>query len=415
MKKIFILATISFFSFNLFAQTEYMVVTKKDGTAVNVKVADVDSITFATLYGEQLGTYAEDGVAVDKYDMEINPVTKVPTFFLQSSGVGASVVELGPSGFTTIGSKGITGTTSSNMLSLAFDSNGVPYAYFLNANKKSEVKKFTDGAWTTVGAEFGTSSTVTASLDGIGLYQNQPIVGFMASKATANTARRQLTVSYFDGVEWMADQPVAGVSAVNYSVSMINAGGSLYCPFIQQGTGGSYKLYKYNGEFTWEQVYDFLPTGASQPNVLANEWVMTDDGKEIYILIGSDAITNGVYFPTVFRYTVDTKKWTQVGEPIPSAGGPDNKTMQTACRLALSLDGAGNPMVFYKDYDNNDYPTIVTLNPETRQWNNPVVLEKYSLGTKQIMLKSVEPGTQYAAYTKDINGILQLNVVKLNF
>lgn len=89
--------------------------------------------------------------------------------------------------------------------------------------------------------------------------------------------------------------------------------------------------------------------------------------------------------------------------------------MQTASRQALSLDAAGNPMVFYKDYDNNYYPTIVTLNPETRQWNTPIVLESYSLGTKRIMLKSIEPGTQYASYTKTVNGVLQLSVVKLNF
>ena len=38
MKKIFLLAVISFFTFNLFAQTEYMVLAKKDGTTVNVKV-----------------------------------------------------------------------------------------------------------------------------------------------------------------------------------------------------------------------------------------------------------------------------------------------------------------------------------------------------------------------------------------
>lgn len=419
MKKIFLLALISIFAFNLSAQTEYMVVAKKDGTTVQVKVADVDSVTFEMLVGEQLGTYTLDAIEVDSYDMEINPVTKVPTFFLQTKSTPASVVELGATGYTTVGNKGFPGATSS-MLSLTFDAAGVPYAYFLNANKKSEVKKLVDGTWTTVGAEFGTltatgGATVTGSLDGIGIHAGQPIVGFMSSQAIGATPRRTLTVSYFDGFEWLADQNVAGVSANNYLVNLFDGAGSLYTGFIQQGAGGSYKLYKYNGEFTWEAITEFLPTGASQPNILANEWVMSNDGKEIYLLIGSDAITNGVYFPTVFRYTVETKTWTQVGEPLPSAGGANNQNMQTASRFALALDGAGNPMVFYKDYDNNDYPTIVTLNPETRQWNTPVVIEKYSLGTKRIMLKSIEPGTQYATYTKLIDGILQLNTVKLNF
>jgi len=83
MKKILLLAVISILSFNLFAQSEYMVVTKKDGSTIKTKIADVDSVSFAMLVGEQLGAYAENGVSVDSYDMEINPVTKVPTFFIQ--------------------------------------------------------------------------------------------------------------------------------------------------------------------------------------------------------------------------------------------------------------------------------------------------------------------------------------------
>ncbi len=416
MKKIFLLAVISFISFNLIAQTEYMVVAKKDGSTMKVKVADVDSVAFAMLVGEHLGTYSEDTVAVDSYDMEINPVTKVPTFFIQNDDVAASVVELGNTGWTNIGAKGFTNVASSSTISLAFDSKGVPYTYFINANSKSQVMKYSSGTWIVVGGEFGTASTVTSTLDGIGVYtDDNPIIGFMSSKAIGATARRTLTVSYFDGVEWLADQNVAGVSANNYLVNMFNAGGALYCGFIQQGAGGSYKLYKYKGEFTWEKVCEYLPTGASQPNIVGAEWAVSSNGNDIYLLAGSDAITNSVWFPTVFRYTVDTQKWTQVGEPLTSAGGANQQTMQTASRFDLALDNAGNPMVFYKDYDNSFYPTIVTLNPESRQWNTPVVLENYSLGTKRLMLKSIEPGTQYATYIKEEGGINKVNAVKLNF
>ena len=416
MKKIFLLAVISFISFNLVAQTEYMVVAKKDGSTVKVKVADVDSVAFAMLVGEQLGSYAENGVAVDSYDMEINPATKVPTLFIQNSGVAASIVEVGSAGWLNIGSKGFTGVASSGTLSLAFDSKGVPYSFFVNTNKKAQVMKFVNGAWTNAGLEFGTASAVTGTLEGIAIHTDgNPIVGIMSNVAVGAVPKRTLLVSYFDGTEWLAEQTVAGVSATDYLVTMFNAAGSLYCGFIQQGTGGSYKLYKYNGEFTWEKVCDFLPTGASQPNILANEWAVSNDGKEIYLLAGSDAITNAVYLPTVFRYSVETQKWTQVGEPLSSAGGANKQTMQTASRFDLALDNAGNPLVFYKDYDNNFYPTIVTLNPETRQWNTPIVLEKYSLGTKRIMLKSIEPGIQYATYIKEEGGINKVNLVKLNY
>ena len=416
MKKILLLAAISILSFNLFAQSEYMVVTKKDGSTIKTKIADVDSVSFAMLVGEQLGAYAENGVSVDSYDMEINPVTKVPTFFIQNSGVAASVVELGSNGWTNLGAKGFTNVASSSTLSLAFDSKGVPYSFFVNTNKKSQVMKFVNGAWANVGVEFGTVNAVTGTVDGIGVHtDDNPIVGIMSNVAVGAVPKRTLLASYFDGTEWLAEQTVAGVSATDYLVTMFNAAGSLYCGFIQQGAGGSYKLYKYNGEFTWEKVCDFLPTGASQPNILANEWAVTNDGKEIYLLAGSDAITNSIYFPTVFRYTVDTKTWTQVGEPLTSAGGANKQNMQTASRFDLALDNAGNPMVFYKDYDNNFYPTIVTLNSETRQWNTPIVLENYSLGTKRIMLKSIEPGTQYAVYIKVEGGINKVNAVKLNY
>ena len=420
MKKILLLAVISIISFNLFAQSEYMVVTKKDGSTIKTKIADVDSVSFTMLVGEQLGAYAENGVSVDSYDMEINPVTKVPTFFIQYSGATAdqasSVVEIGSNGWTKLGAKGFTNNVSSSSLSLAFDSKGVPYSFFVNTNKKAQVMKFVNGAWANVGAEFGTVNAVTGTLDGIAMHtDDNPVVGIMSNVAVGAVPKRTLLASYFDGTEWLAEQTVAGVAATDYLVNVFNAAGSLYCGFIQQGVGGSYKLYKYNGEFTWEKVCDFLPTGASQPNTLANEWAITNDGKEIYLLAGSDAITNATWFPTVFRYTVDTKTWTQVGEPLSSAGGANKQTMQTASRYDLTLDNAGNPMVFYKDYDNNYYPTIVTLNPESRQWNTPIVLENYSLGTKRIMLKSIEPGTQYAVYVKTEGTVSKVNVVKLNY
>ena len=416
MKKILLLAVISILSFNLFAQSEYMVVTKKDGSTIKTKIADVDSVSFAMLVGEQLGAYAENGVSVDSYDMEINPVTKVPTFFIQNTGVAASVVELGSNGWVNLGAKGFTNVASSSTLSLAFNSAGVPYSYFVNANKKSQVMKFTNGAWTSAGAEFGTANTVTSTLDGIGFHSdNNPVIGFMSSAAIGAVAKRTLTVSYFDGTDWLADQNVAGVSANDYLVTMFNSAGSLYCGFIQQGTGGSYKLYKYKGEFTWELVCDYLPTGATQPNIAGVEWAVSNDGNEVYLLAGSDAITASIWLPTVYRYKVDTKTWTQVGEPLSSAGGANKQTMQSACRFDLALDNAGNPMVFYKDYDNNYYPTIVTLNSETRQWNTPIVLENYSLGTKKITLKSIEPGTQYAVYIKVEGGINKVNAVKLNY
>lgn len=89
--------------------------------------------------------------------------------------------------------------------------------------------------------------------------------------------------------------------------------------------------------------------------------------------------------------------------------------METAARFDMTLDSKGDPMVFYKDYDNNLYPTIVTLNAETRQWNTPVVLEKYALGTKKIMIKSIEAGTQYASYIKTVDSVNKVVVVKLNY
>jgi hypothetical protein len=418
MKKIFLLAALSCFTYGAMAQTaEYMVVKKTDGSTVNVKVSDVSQVSFATIVGEPLTPFAENAVSVDNYDLEINPITKQPAMYFNCASKPGSMVEMNNGAWTNVGAAGFTTDIPNNSSSLAFDKTGLPYVYFVNAAKYSQVMKYTNSAWSIVGgAQFGITNTVTATVDGIAFDpDNNPVVGFMASNAAGSIAKRGLSMNYFDGTAWLANQAVAGVTGNDYLVTMFNAAGSLYCGYELQGTGGSYKLYKYTGDFTWTLVCDFLPSGATQPNIIGVEWAVSDDGKKVYLLAGSDAITNSVWFPTVYKYDVDAQKWTQVGDPLPSAGGAANKTMETAARFDMTLDSKGDPMVFYKDYDNNLYPTIVTLNAETRQWNTPVVLEKYALGTKKIMIKSIEAGTQYASYIKTVDSVNKVVVVKLNY
>lgn len=416
MKKIILLAVISCLSYSVFAQSEYMVVTKKNGSSVNIKVADVDSVSFATLVGEPQGSYTESGISIKNYDMEINPISKLPYVFYYVTGKAGSLASVNNGVWSNVGALGFTPSVPYDASSLSFDENGVPYVFFINAGKYGQVMKYANNAWTNVGNQFGTTSTITGMVDGIALDQSSnPIVGYMLSSAVGSIAKRTLVVNYFDGDAWMDNLTISGVAATDYLVTVFKAGSTVYCSFIQQGVGGSYKLYKYEGNFTWSKVCDFLPSSATQPNIAGVDWAVSNDGSTVYLLAGSDAITNSVWFPTVYKYNVSTTTWTQVGDPLPSAGGTNNATMQSACRFALNIDSKGNPMVFYKNYDNHYYPTIVTLNADTRQWNTPVVLDKYPLGTGKIMLKSVESGVQYASYIKAVDGINQVALVKLNY
>jgi len=416
MKKTLLFAALACMTYGAVAQTEYMSVTKTDGTSINVKIADLDSVSFITLTGEPLGSYTENGLNIDNYDLEINPITKVPSVFYFCDDQKGSLVNVESSAWTAVGDKGFTESAPYDAASLAFDSIGVPYVFYVDAAKFGRVMKYTENAWDTVGTHFGTTSVITAMVDGLALdADNNPLAGYMLSKAVGAIARRTLVVSYFDGDDWLAEKTISGIAATDYLVSVFKAGSTVYCGFIQQGVGGSYKLYKYDGEFAWTKVCDFLPTGATQPNVAGVEWAVSDDGNTVYLLAGSDAITNSIWFPTVFRYKVDTDKWTQVGDPLPSAGGEANKTMQSSCRFDLVIDSKGDPMVLYKDYDNNSYATVRTLNAESRQWNAPVVIDNYTLSADKIMLKSIEAGVQYAAYIKQVNGVDQVTVVKLNY
>ncbi len=418
MKKLLLSAVLFCMTYGAMAQTEYMVVTKTDGSSVNVKVSDVSQVSFATMTGESLGAYTEGTTNVNNYDMEINPVSKTPYIYFNCDSKPGSMVQYNGSTWTSVGTQGFTSVVPYSSASLAFDNNGVPFVYFVNDTKLSQVMKYTSGAWSTVGAPFGVASTVTASTDVLGVDSDgNPIVNFMASATAGSVAKRGWSASYFDGTSWLANQVVAGVTGYNYVVNTFKAAGSVYCGYILQGTGGKYRLYKYNSsnDFTWTLVCEYLPSGATQPNIVGAEWAVSDDGKTVYLLAGSDAITNSVWFPTVYKFDVDTQTWSQVGDPLPSAGGASHATMQTACRFDMAIDSKGDPIVFYKDYDNNNYPTVVTLDGTTRQWNTPVVIEKYALGTEKLSIKSVEAGTQYVAYPKVINSVKKVNVVKLNY
>lgn len=416
MKKIFLLIAISIMAFGVNAQTEYMIVTKKDGTATKVKVNDVDEISFDFLFGEAITDYAEDGTSVKVYDLEINPVSKQPALLLNPEGKASSLIEFDGSAWVNVGPKGFTGDIASGSASLAYASDGTPYAFFKNSTRYSHVFKYSGGAWSSLGNEFGSDKNITETFTGIALDSDDyPIVSYMYSANGAAVARRTLVVNYFDGDGWIDDQTIPGVSANNYLIDIFNAAGSVYVGFLQQGVDGYYALYKYNGEFSWTEVTRFLPEGAVQGNIIASSWVVSDDGNEVFLLAGVDNITNGVFYPTVFRYRVDTDKWSQIGEPVTSAGGEDGKTMQTASRFDMTLDSKGNPMLFYKDYDNNDYPTVLTLNDGTRQWNDPVVIDNYSISPSRMTIKSIEPGVQYASYVKNIDGVKYLSVVKLEF
>lgn len=348
--------------------------------------------------------------------MEINPVTKVPAVFYYCDDQKGSVVNVENSAWTPVGEKAFTESVPYSSSSLAFDANGVPYVFYVDVNKFGRVMKQTETGWDTISSTIGTTGVVTATVDGLALdADNNPLAGYMLSKATTAVAKRTLVVSYFDGDDWLAEKTISGVAANNFLVNVFKAGNTVYCGFVQQGTTGSYKLYKYQGDLVWSLVCDFLPAGATQPNIAGCEWAVSEDGNTVYLMAGSDAINNSVWFPTVFRYKVDTNKWTQMGEPLTSAGGANNATMQSSCRFDMEIDSKGDPIVFYKDYDNNSYATIRTLNADTRQWDAPVVIDNYTLGTGKVMLKSVEAGVQYAAYLKEIGGVDQVTLVKLNY
>ena len=111
-------------------------------------------------------------------------------------------------------------------------------------------------------------------------------------------------------------------------------------------------------------------------------------------------MTSGVYNLRLKKYDPVTKQWSTVGgNPLPL----DFKT-STSTSVAISIAPDGTPFVAYRDEQDQDYPKVIYLDNETKQWSDPHKLADIASSNLNIAFSST--GVGYISFTDDNNNAI---------
>lgn len=345
-------------------------------------------------------------LSVSDYAMTLSQKDATPYFIVSSNGTSTGLNEarvgyldgsaLSMGGYITTKEDG-TAVTGKN-LDVAVDADGKVYGfYYYSTEKKCYVKTGSGSSWSIVGAPFGgTSLSSYAAMDADPV-SKKPVAAYMANAAVSGSiTKRDLDLCYYDGSAWTSENllPDGFSGTYNYCVNMKAVGGALYLAAVAQVAPGAYYILKYNGAQGWTQVIKALPAGASQSSIYGLAFDIASDGTA-YLCVCSDEDENKTWKLSVYKSSSDFSSWERVSTAITG----DNKYFN----MALCKD---SPVVVYKDATLS-VPMIVTLNPETLAWNEPVALMDTEISTKAISVDFTSDGVGYAAVvdSKDVNAL----------
>lgn len=299
-------------------------------------------------------------------------------------------------------------------LDIAADGDGNVYALYYNSNKlasgsydrKYYLKRGSGSVWTAVGAPFGIQSASANSID-IDPVTKKIVVGFQANAASGAISKRNLDVCYYDGTSWSSENTIPDIAGKNvYLPKTAVAGGALYMGALVQNVPGSLAVYKFdNGN--WTTIINALPAGVSQTNFVAFGMALASDGTA-YVCAGGDEDTPGTWYLTVYKCAPGETAWTRVGAAL-----RENGTAGIGTSTKFSLAVCNNlPVVLYKNRA-TDKPEVVMLDPDTKQWEDPIVLGDAAINTATPCLEFDANGVGYAAFIEG-TGINTLQLYKFD-
>lgn len=361
----------------------------------------------------EVAVYNDNELENDAFTMCISPKDNSPYFFLtreNAAGVEAGVVASFNGSTLSAGSE-FTFNSENTLIDasnfdITVDADGKVYAVYYNSAKLSDAsfdRKYyvytgSSSLWTQVGSKFGCNGN-----DGIievDPVSKRPIVAFQSNDAAAVVPKRSLAVVTFNGQNWGPESEISDIKGKNiYGYQMRVFNNTLYLCGLVQNAPGSYFIFKYNNG-NWQSVVNDLPSGMSRTNMVGASFAMASDGTA-YICCGGDEDTNGTWYITVYKCAPGESTWTRVATPILDNG---LKTLSTSSKFRIDLYN-NQPVVFYKNLETG-IPYVVMLNPQTKQWDDPVALGTQEMGS-DFALEFDANGVGYAAFLdkKDLHSL----------
>jgi hypothetical protein len=369
-----------------------------------------------------VATYGNADTPNKDFAMCISPKDNYPKFFMThtvttdaSSYTPGFVAEYNGSTITagadlTTNSEGTAIAGAS--LGITADASGKIYVGSYNSGKltdgsydrKAYVWAGNGSTWEMVGGKaFGCQVSGDIAL-GLNPTNNQPVAAFRANAAvTGALAKRDLSTNYFDGSAWTENVLVTEIGGKTiYFPRLRNYNNDLYLGGFVQGTEGTFFIYKYaNGG--WEKVVNALPENVSQPNIGGDSFsiALASDGTW-YVCTGGDDDATGVWGISVYKYAPGASGWTRVATMI--YDNNEQKTFGTSTRCYMDLY-QDRPVVMYRN-TTTSLITVVSLNAETLQWDEPITLG--SEASTSCQMRFTSDGVGYIAFLDQTTKELQL-------
>lgn len=364
--------------------------------------------------------YNDNGLENDDFAMCISPKDNTPYFFL--TRVNADEVEAGVvasfDGTTLSPGSEFTYNSENTLIGpskidIAADADGKIYAMYYNSDKLSDdsydrsyyIYTGSGSTWTQVGSKFGFNSNIGAIE--IDPATQRPVVAFQSNDASAVVPKRSLAIFAFDGQSWGTGTEISDIKGLYvYHYGQLHTfNNTLYLGGLVQTAPGTYFVFKYNSG-NWQPVINALPVGVSQTNMAGFAMAIASDGTA-YICVGGDEDANGTWYITLYKCAPGESTWTRMATPIQDNG---IKTLGTSSKFGLALYH-DQPVVFYKNLETN-IPHVVMLNPETKQWEDPVALGTQEMGSA-FALDFDSNGVGYAAFL-DKSELSSLHIYKFD-
>jgi len=271
---------------------------------------------------------------------------------------------------------------TSDLVSIAIDSSGIPYVAFRASTNRIMVKKYdeTTRQWEPVGngdISAGAGGYMKLAIDNRG----NPYVVYVDS---VNNSK--VTVKKYDETtdQWepVGSNGVVSAGMAAYSSIAIDSNGTPYVAYEDTNNGNAATVKTYD-----ETTDQWEPVGSN--GVVSTGWspytsIAIDSNDTPYVVYRDG------YNATVKKYNGTTRQWEIVGNAGFSAGNIEN--------TSIAIDSSGTPYVAYVDLKNNNKATVMKYNGVSKSWIN-VGMQGFSVGeVDYVSIAIYGNGTPYVLY-----------------
>ncbi len=349
-----------------------------------------------------------DTTDLREFEMRVNPVNNMPYIAYalnmdesEDEKVGVFMLEDGL--LETVGSATISEGRATNP-SITFGGNGNPFVSFADytnadpysteggTTSSATVMSYDGSAWSTVGNKGVTDGAVTYN-DIVLKEDGNPMLFCYNNGRTGVLARRELSVSDFDGSSWTANTQLPGRPSTDraYHPTAINVNGVIYLG-VYNANSGTFSVYK-NENGTWSTIADsYLDEGATTGNLRDFDMDVDRNGN-VYICVADDESGAGIYRPKLLKYDASTETWSKMGTPIAV-------DFSSTREFSLSISPSGTPFLMYRD--DSMFPVVASFDDDAQDWAAPTQLD--AVESENLYMDFAPNGVAYAAYTSSNTG-----------